>query len=179
MDIPQNNLVVIAGLLSLERIFYTVVCHAPNVVSRIAHVIADARGKEPEFIFKTVHMFKVIQVVAFSMWYYSHFGFGFMALPSVEICMLSLMLLAVGQSLNMLVWYRIGVQGVCYGIKFGKDVPWCTQFPFSFMSDPQYFGAIFTVWGLFLLASESAPHDWMAIPLVETLLYLISMKVEY
>jgi hypothetical protein len=47
------------------------------------------------------------------------------------------------------------------------------------MNDPQYFGAIFTVWGLFLLASESAPRDWMAIPLVETFLYLVSMKLEY
>jgi len=92
---------------------------------------------------------------------------------------MSAVLLAIGQTLNLLVWYRIGVQGVCYGVKYGRDVPWCTQFPFNFMSDPQYFGAISTVWGIFLLASEGAPHDWMAIPLVETFLYLVSMKVEY
>ena len=47
------------------------------------------------------------------------------------------------------------------------------------MNNPQYFGAIITVWGLFMLASESAPQDWMVIPFIETALYMISMKVEY
>lgn len=47
------------------------------------------------------------------------------------------------------------------------------------MNDPQYVGAILTVWGLFLLVSESAPQDWMMIPVIETLYYAVSMKVEY
>ena len=72
----------------------------------------DAHGKEPEFIFKTVHIFKAIQVVAFTIWYYSHFGTEMIELPSLSVCAVSLLLLAVGQTLNMLVWYRIGVQGV-------------------------------------------------------------------
>jgi hypothetical protein len=75
-------------------------------------VVANARGQEPEFIFKTVHLFKVIQFIAFSMWYYSHFGLELLSLPSFGVCLTSMVLLAIGQTLNALVWYRIGVQGV-------------------------------------------------------------------
>jgi len=32
---------------------------------------------------------------------------------------------------------------------------------------------------MFLFASEAAPQNWMVIPVIETLLYFISMKVEY
>jgi hypothetical protein len=50
--------------------------------------------------------------LAFGLWYYSHFGLELMTFPSLPICLMSLLLLAIGQTLNFLVWYRIGVQGV-------------------------------------------------------------------
>jgi hypothetical protein len=88
-------------------------------------------------------------------------------------------LLMIGQSLNLLVWHRIGLEGVCYGNKFHRTVPWCFQFPFTIMSDTQYWGAVLTIWGVFLFASEADPVSWFWIPCVETMLYMISMKIEY
>ena len=100
-------------------------------------------------------------------------------LPDLWTLLLSIVLIAIGQTLNAFVWYRIGVEGVCYGKTFGRNPPWCTQFPYNLLSDPQYIGAIFTVWGLFLLVSEGAPLDWFVIPVIETVYYMVSMKVEF
>lgn len=133
-------------------------------------------------IFKFVHLFKLVQVVAFSLWYLPRFGLDLPpTLPDLPSMALAAYLLVFGQVLNACVWHQIGIEGVCYGVKFGRKIPWCTQFPYSVMNDPQYFGAIMTVWGLFLLTSGAvaSPVEWITIPVIETILYAVSMKVEY
>uniref|UniRef100_A0A7S3LI74 phosphatidyl-N-methylethanolamine N-methyltransferase n=1 Tax=Aplanochytrium stocchinoi TaxID=215587 RepID=A0A7S3LI74_9STRA len=160
-------------LLSLERLAYGVVWKQPHVFSKIAKK-AGYPGKEPEFIFNLVRLFKLVQIYVFATWYYTHYGTSVPSLTTTQF-MVGLPILAFGQLLNFMVWYRIGIDGVCYGCKFGRSIPWCTQFPYSHFNHPQYLGAILTVWGMFIFCWQDCPYDWYAIPVIETSLYICSM----
>uniref|UniRef100_A0A6B2LM56 phosphatidyl-N-methylethanolamine N-methyltransferase n=1 Tax=Arcella intermedia TaxID=1963864 RepID=A0A6B2LM56_9EUKA len=59
----------------------------------------------------------------------------------------ALVAVVVGQVLNFRVYQLLGVDGVYYGVRYGKKVPWVTEWPYSFMRDPQYIGCIFTILG--------------------------------
>lgn len=61
-------------------------------------------------------------------------------------------LIAVGQSLNLAVYARLGVHGVYYGQNFGKVLPWVTGFPYSVCNDPQYVGCLITIAGCAFVA---------------------------
>ena len=41
-------------------------------------------------------------------------------------------LIIAGQSLNVAIYRAIGNDGVYYGFKLGRTVPWCSGFPFNF-----------------------------------------------
>jgi len=134
--------------------------HRPKAVAKLAKEL-NKEGQEPEFILSAVSAFKVVQVAVFGSWYYLHFGFNLPpAQPSPQVALVSLVVFAVGQILNLSVWYQIGKDGVCYGVKYGRTIPWCTSFPYNVLSHPQYTGAILTVWGIFGLLAQSAPNDW-------------------
>lgn len=90
---------------------------------------------------------------------------------------LGLGLVLLGQLLNGGVFYRLGEIGVFYGNKFGYQVPWCREFPFSVFRHPQYAGALLSIWGFFLIMRF--PHrDWYWLPVVETLYYAIGARLE-
>lgn len=183
-------------LLCIERLTYGFLWQKPNKFSHIASIMGY-KQREPEFIFNLVKLFKAIQVYVFMSWYYFRYvkdsdrqevsltdqddEAGFMnglnqILPDFDAVQMivGLLLLVFGQFLNYMVWYRIGVNGVCYGVKFGRNVPWCTEFPFNTFNHPQYIGSILTVWGMFVFCWKDQP-DWYMLPLIETTLYLCSI----
>jgi len=55
--------------------------------------------------------------------------------------------IAAGQYLNARVYQLLGQTGVYYGSRFGKKVPWVTEFPYGVIRDPQYVGSILTFVG--------------------------------
>jgi phosphatidyl-N-methylethanolamine N-methyltransferase len=119
--------------------------------------------------------FKVVQVGVFVGWCAGRGG-GFPPFhPAVWIG--GGLLLLVGQTLNGLVFHRLGRVGMFFGDRFGYRVPWCRAFPFSVLGHPQYVGAVLSIWGFFLVA-RFPHHDWFAIPLVETVLYVIGACLE-
>lgn len=63
---------------------------------------------------------------------------------------------------NNRVYQLLGEAGTYYGVRFGKTIPWVTEFPFGVIRDPQYVGSI-----LSLLACVS----WF--PLQYILLFII------
>ncbi|XP_038975030.1 phosphatidyl-N-methylethanolamine N-methyltransferase-like [Phoenix dactylifera] len=80
-------------------------------------------------------------------------------------------LFAVGQYLNFKVYQLLGEAGTYYGVRFGKSVPWVTEFPFGYIKDPQYIGSI-----LSLLASLCwVPFQYVFLWLLG---YLFMMWVE-
>mmetsp|Transcript_22352 Transcript_22352/g.39555 ORF Transcript_22352/g.39555 Transcript_22352/m.39555 type:complete len:173 (-) Transcript_22352:401-919(-) len=161
-----------AVLLSLERLAYGVVWKKPQTVAKAAQMVG-MKQKEPELIFNFVRAFKLVQMYVFSTWYYTHYGTTLPSLSWLQF-LIGVPVLIFGQILNAMVWYRIGIDGVCYGSCFGRNIPWCTKFPYSHFSHPQYLGAILTVWGMFVFSWNDCP-DWFYLPIIETLLYASSM----
>ena len=69
------------------------------------------------------------------------------ASPAWCWCVLALYLIA-GQGLNAGIYAAIGNDGVYYGFKLGRPVPWCTGFPFNIgLRHPQYVGVVLTLLG--------------------------------
>ncbi|KAJ7552303.1 hypothetical protein O6H91_06G049500 [Diphasiastrum complanatum] len=62
---------------------------------------------------------------------------------------LNIVFIVFGQYLNLRVYQLLGEDGVYYGVRFGKQIPWVDKFPFGYMRDPQYIGSILTLLGCF------------------------------
>ncbi|KAF9613667.1 hypothetical protein IFM89_009630 [Coptis chinensis] len=76
-----------------------------------------------------------------------------------------------GQFLNFRVYQLLGESGTYYGVRFGKNIPWVTEFPFGYIRDPQYVGSIMS-----LLACLSwVPYQYI---LLWILGYLCMIKIE-
>ncbi|CDO98231.1 unnamed protein product [Coffea canephora] len=50
-----------------------------------------------------------------------------------------------GQFLNFRVYQLLGESGTYYGVRFGKTIPWVTDFPFGVIKDPQYVGSVMSL----------------------------------
>lgn len=46
------------------------------------------------------------------------------------------------------VYQLLGEAGTYYGVRFGKNIPWVTEFPFGYIKDPQYVGSILSLLAL-------------------------------
>jgi hypothetical protein len=86
-------------------------------------------------------------------------------------------MIAVGQGLNLSVFYRLGAVGVFFGDRLGHEVPWCQGFPFSMFSHPQYVGTVLSIWGFFV-ATRFPGADWSLLPWLETVYYVAGAYLE-
>jgi methylene-fatty-acyl-phospholipid synthase len=68
-----------------------------------------------------------------------------------------LILVCYGQSLNVGIFQAIGHDGVYYGFKLGRKIPWVTGWPFDTVSHPQYVGSVLTIWGFVALVWGQYP----------------------
>merc|ERR1711879_139067 len=69
---------------------------------------------------------------------------------------LGLGLLIPGQILNIGIYNAIGADGVYYGCKLGRPVPWATGFPFNLgIRHPQYVGSVLSWAGLLTLLAAT------------------------
>eukprot|EP00735_Rhodelphis_limneticus_P013084 TRINITY_DN6595_c0_g1::TRINITY_DN6595_c0_g1_i1::g.13483::m.13483 TRINITY_DN6595_c0_g1::TRINITY_DN6595_c0_g1_i1::g.13483 ORF type:complete len:163 (-),score=13.56,sp/Q9SAH5/PLMT_ARATH/32.08/7e-22,PEMT/PF04191.8/1.1e+04,PEMT/PF04191.8/1.2e+04,PEMT/PF04191.8/1.5e-09,ICMT/PF04140.9/0.00077 TRINITY_DN6595_c0_g1_i1:154-642(-) len=87
--------------------------------------------------------------------------------------MLAAILLLFGQHLNYLVYKYLGTDGVYYGTRFGKTLPWVHAYPYSHFKDPQYLGCIATAIGLGFL------HFPTSVVTVIVLNYIYLMCLEH
>eukprot|EP00960_Hanusia_phi_P009881 288153-Hanusia_phi.AAC.1 len=63
---------------------------------------------------------------------------------------LSLILLCAGQYLNIACYKALGLEGIYYGVRYGKKVPWSYAWPYGgkfSLRHPQYVASVMTVWG--------------------------------
>ena len=61
-----------------------------------------------------------------------------------------------GQVLNVAIYLAIGKDGVYYGFKLGRKVPWSTAFPFNAgYRHPQYAGAVLSQLGVLLIVMDT------------------------
>ncbi|KAK4773646.1 hypothetical protein SAY87_028665 [Trapa incisa] len=54
-------------------------------------------------------------------------------------------LFIAGQFLNFRVYQLLGEAGTYYGVRFGKNIPWVSEFPFGYIKDPQYVGSMMSL----------------------------------
>ena len=138
-----------------------------------------ARFGEPVGVLKKLcYCFKGIQLVVFASWCFLY-GQGSLLAPGVGIVPLAagLAMILAGQALNFGVFYRLGNTGVFYGNRFGYEIPWCRELPFSLLKHPQYAGALFTIWGFFV-ALRFPYSDWYVLPSLETVYYVLGAYFE-
>lgn len=182
-----------AVLLSIERLCYVWIWRHPGLFRELCGRLAAAPLRDPVAALRRLFvLFKLLQVGVFITWCLV-FGGGALGTTSTvsalsalramspdripAVVALGLLLLAAGQVLNAGVFVRLGQVGVFYGSKFGRSVPWCSGFPFSLCADPQYVGAVLSIWGFFLIARF--PHDdWFILPVIETIYYVLGARLE-
>ena len=161
-----------AAALSIERLCYIWIWRNPDAFQEVC-------GRDPVAAVRWLfYAFKIIQAAVFLAWCYV-MGNGSLWPPAADpaIVVLGAALIATGQWLNASVFYRLGGEGVFYGNRFGHEIAWCRDFPFSCVDDPQYFGAVLSIWGFFLLMRF--PHDdWYLLPALETIYYAAGARFE-
>jgi phosphatidyl-N-methylethanolamine N-methyltransferase len=168
-----------AVLLSLERIAYLWVCRRPESFRTLCERGIGRHLGEPVAVLRRLfYLFKTVQISVFLAWCY-HFGHGSFVFVRQNILPLAVgvMLIGAGQTLNFWVFYRLGTIGVFYGNRFGYEIQWCRQFPFSLLDHPQYLGALVSIWGLFIAIRFPQP-DWYLLPLLETVYYGVGARLE-
>ena len=100
---------------------------------------------------------------------------------SVQRLVVAAILMIAGQVLNAAIYYRIGDDGVYYGFKLGRTVPWCTKFPFNVgFRHPQYFGVVLNIWAIaiVLLSPFSLREGLLQISLAWCFMYFLVSCME-
>jgi phosphatidyl-N-methylethanolamine N-methyltransferase len=170
---------VAAALLSLERITYILVSRYPELFRTTCERGLDgALGQPVTALRRLFYVFKALQLLTFVAWCYE-FGYGSSVLVHKRIgaVIIGATLVILGQALNWGVFYRLGASGVFYGNRFGHEIPWCREFPFSLFNHPQYVGAVASIWGFFIAILFPYP-DWYLLPALETVYYGIGAWLE-
>ena len=136
------NLAIVIITLSLEHIGYTFCWFNPNKLLNYF----KSPNKCVYNIEKFLYFNKFLQIGCINYYLYSlyikeqlHYNYDY----SYLLLLLNLVVLSVGQTLNLSVYNSLGRNGVYYGHQFGLEIPWCTKFPYNvkFISHPQYIGA--------------------------------------
>jgi methylene-fatty-acyl-phospholipid synthase len=169
--------VVAAVLLSIERVCYAWVWRRPDAFRAFCARTRLTGTRDPvQALERLFGGFKVLQLGVFATWCAlaggPTFGGGSRAAIAFGIAAL-----AGGQILNAAVFVRLGRDGVFYGNRFGKRLPWHTGFPFSTLRHPQYVGSAVSIWGLFAVLRYPHP-DWLVLPILQTVYYAAATRLE-
>jgi hypothetical protein len=81
-----------------------------------------------------------------------------------QYAFLGLSLLVFGQHLNAAVYWALGQDGVYYGNRFGKSIPWVYSYPYSVWAGmhPQYLGCLASLLGSYVLGVPQEILGWWA-----------------
>jgi methylene-fatty-acyl-phospholipid synthase len=169
---------VAAVSLSFERLCYFWIWRKPEAFRALSRRSALAPSDPVTLLQYLFYGFKMLQAVVFIAWCSIHGHGSLLPLSAGSLALaLGAGMIVVGQALNASVFWRLGKIGVFYGNKFGCQVVWSRQFPFSLFEHPQYVGALLSIWGFFLVMRF--PHDdWWMLPILETVYYALGAYFE-
>jgi methylene-fatty-acyl-phospholipid synthase len=100
-------------------------------------------------------------------------------LNTVMSSLFGFFLLAIGQILNFLCYYRLGYLGIYYGVCFGIPIEWCTEFPYNKIQDPQYIGSTLSYLGYTIARGRLLGYSGIACLFVGLSYYLASRLESY
>jgi methylene-fatty-acyl-phospholipid synthase len=169
---------VAAILLSLERIAYVWVSRCPASLRAICQSSwGRILGPPVTAVRRLFYVFKILQVSTFVAWCYDSGDHSLLVRGGIIPVTIGVVLVIVGQGLNVWVFYRLGILGVFYGNQFGHEIARCHEFPFSLLDHPQYVGTLASIWGFFIVMRFPS-HDWYLLPALETIYYSIGAWLE-
>eukprot|EP00213_Chloropicon_mariensis_P005753 CAMPEP_0197474528 /NCGR_PEP_ID=MMETSP1309-20131121/5968_1 /TAXON_ID=464262 /ORGANISM="Genus nov. species nov., Strain RCC998" /LENGTH=168 /DNA_ID=CAMNT_0043014201 /DNA_START=387 /DNA_END=893 /DNA_ORIENTATION=- len=132
----------------MPHAFYALLWNKPKVWKSVAKKV---KVHPVELLAVVAACMKVVQALSFVFYIVTLLGTNVFMETVTTAHPLTLLfgaiLFAAGQALNLGVYKALGVDGVYYGIKYGKKVPWVTGFPFNICPHPQYIGASLSIWG--------------------------------
>jgi hypothetical protein len=174
--------------LSLSHIVYFFIWHFPETYMRIS---SNPCVHPVDLTFGFVVTGKCIQFCVAVFWYLKVNDFFVEYLMDPELAnfesvsyvrlFCGFYFMVFGQWLNSHVWKTLGINGVCYGFKLGRPIPWITSFPFNVgISNPQYVGSTITNLGItmLLLNETSAKAGMLTVCLIWAVFYMFSSYVE-
>uniref|UniRef100_A0A7S2NCY7 phosphatidyl-N-methylethanolamine N-methyltransferase n=1 Tax=Alexandrium andersonii TaxID=327968 RepID=A0A7S2NCY7_9DINO len=169
-------------LLGIERFLYGYIYHFPESFKKTCKTYLKSMLEADQGLFWLVakHLGVVIKVFQFGVIGYDVLFRCSLAVPPINRLIAGIVLLALGQLLNMAVFNAIGAIGVYYGSQLGYEVPWHEGFPYNVgISDPQYWGVILCVWGVYvsIMADGNIFGGLYLVPWLETFWYICSMKL--
>ena len=168
--------------LSISHIIYFIIWHFP---SQYITICSNPCVHPVDLTFAFVFVGKVVQFSICIIWYLYINSFFLGEETNYPVSFLKLasgvFLLICGQWLNSAVWKTLGINGVCYGFKLGRPVPWITGFPFNIgVSNPQYVGSVITNFGFIsiLINPLTAKSGILFAFMMQSLFYAFSSYVE-
>ncbi|KNC86952.1 hypothetical protein SARC_00903 [Sphaeroforma arctica JP610] len=177
--------VLLGAVLSLPHVVYRDIWQNPQPFIKKCEKIK----KEPVKVMATIgYTLKTAQYLACLLWSYrtlsdenGNFVMSFQDLPR-GVTALAFSLILFGQVLNFSTYKTLKQDGVYYGAKLGKNIPWVHGFPFNTFNHPQYLGCVCSIWGATLLVLCTVHfYRWMHVLSIGTwwtMLYLFSSIVE-
>ena len=148
-------------LLSPERIFYVVVCYNPDIITKFFP------KNEVRFISKMCLFFKMYQLSIFYLYFISYD-------VNLKFSLLGTFLFLKGQLLNLYCFYLLKEEGILYGNKYNKNLPWIKLFPYNILNNPQFVGVVISIWGMWFNTTD--PYT---IPMISSVLYYMGAKIEF
>jgi methylene-fatty-acyl-phospholipid synthase len=113
------------AFVSLPHILYAYIWTQPEGFMRFNR--AYSKTADPVQTFASIAVgLKFVQFAAFFTWYLNTAPLVDFADLGVLRILIALVLFAAGQALNVGIFNAVGTEGVYYGIKLGKKIPWAT-----------------------------------------------------
>eukprot|EP00882_Tetradesmus_deserticola_P011688 GHRQ01012366.1.p1 GENE.GHRQ01012366.1~~GHRQ01012366.1.p1 ORF type:complete len:196 (+),score=42.00 GHRQ01012366.1:208-795(+) len=154
-SILRPSAMLVSFIIALPHFLYAFIWFRPELWRNVF-------PKNPVDAFATAGLIgKVLQFAAVLLWFASLRPSGLcldLSAISLPQWLAFLLLLCYGQSLNVGIFQAIGHDGVYYGFKLGRVIPWVNGWPFDTVSHPQYVGSVLTVWGMVALVWGQAPQ---------------------
>mmetsp|Transcript_9624 Transcript_9624/g.21129 ORF Transcript_9624/g.21129 Transcript_9624/m.21129 type:complete len:202 (-) Transcript_9624:758-1363(-) len=171
-------------LLGIERIVYGYIFHFTESFKKLCDGPLKAVLDHDEGLYWMVakHIGVVIKVFQFGVIGYDLLISRSFGLAPAYLLLPGLGLIGAGQVLNAATFNALGAIGVYYGYQLGYKVPMVSCFPYNMgIGDPQYWGVVLCVWGMYLglcgAGAEGQVLRHFVVPVLETFWYVMSMKV--
>ena len=131
----------------LNLLFYTFIWFNPQQFIKISEYFGYLPYK---LMYNISYVFYILTIIPFIINYIiPNFNQIFNKLFSYGI-----LLIIIGQFLNIYVYNKLGINGVYYGSKLGEKIIWIDDYIFNYIKHPQYIGCIMTVLGISLLIND-------------------------
>ena len=162
---------VTAAAVSSTHVLYAFIWYSPKAFTSIcARMPYRLLGDHPVEVFhrivvslKAVQQLAVVALVADCS--LTRLASMLLATSGTEWCIMAA-LMGVGQTLNAAIYKAIGKDGVYFGFKLGRHIPWSSAFPFNAgFRHPQYVGATLSQLAVLLLLATPEAIQAGLVPL--------------